>query len=153
MGLTSRRKRPLDRQIPSLRDTRLIIIAAEGQKTERQYFESELFGNRRVQVKVFGTEDCKSAPKYVYERLKQFVEQYDLQPDDQLWLVIDKDRWPDEQLSEVCRRAVGRRRPQCQLAISNPCFELWLYLHHSDWTLGAKTSRKVVQEATTRQTS
>ncbi len=42
MGFTSRRKRPLDRHIPHLRDTRLIIIVTEGQKTEKQYFESEM---------------------------------------------------------------------------------------------------------------
>lgn len=146
MGLTSRRKRPLDREIPHRRDTRLIIVAAEGKWTERQYFESHVFRNSRVQVRVLATEDCKSAPKYVYQRLKEFAEQYELQPNDQLWLVVDKDRWPDVQLSDVCRRAVGRKRLRCRLAISNPCFELWLYLHHADWALGAKTSSEVVQE-------
>ncbi len=145
MGLTSRQKRPLDRQISSFRDTRLIIIAAEGEKTEKQYFESKLFDNRRVQVKVLPAEDGKSAPKHVYERLKEYTENFDLQRNDQLWLVVDRDHWPDAQLSEVCSHAVGHRRIRCQPAISNPCFELWLYLHHADWTLGPKTSSEVVQ--------
>ena len=68
-ALTSRRKRPLDRDVPHLRDTRLIIIASEGEKTEKQYFESGLFGNRRVQVKVLETQDGRSAPNWVLARL------------------------------------------------------------------------------------
>ena len=48
MGMTSRRKRPLDHAIPHQRDTRLIIIATEGEKTERQYFS--MFRNVRVRV-------------------------------------------------------------------------------------------------------
>ena len=32
------------------------------------------------------------------------------------------------------------------MAISNPCFELWLYLHHADWALGAKTSKELERE-------
>ncbi len=39
---------PWNREIPHQRDTRLIIIAAEGEITEKQYFESELFYNHRV---------------------------------------------------------------------------------------------------------
>lgn len=57
MGITSRRKRPLDRKIPHLRDTNLIIIAVEGEKTEKQYFESNFFQRKRVQVKVLETKE------------------------------------------------------------------------------------------------
>ena len=70
MSLTSRQKRPLNRNIPHLRDTKLIIIVAEGTNTEKLYFESELFKCPRIQVKVFEIQDNKSAPK-IY---KQFVE-------------------------------------------------------------------------------
>ena len=65
MGLTSRQKRPFDRKIPSLRDARLIIIAAEGQETEKQYFKSELFQSSKVHVIVLPPKDGRSAPKHV----------------------------------------------------------------------------------------
>jgi hypothetical protein len=46
-----------------------------------------------------------------------------------LWLVIDVDRWGDKKLSEVCREAKQRGY---HLAVSHPCFEVWLYLHLDD---------------------
>ncbi len=149
MGLTSRKKRPLDRTVDHYRDTRLIIIATEGEKTEKQYFESELFGNRRVQVKVLQTESGHSAPKHVLNRLKEFARDCDLQPDDQLWLVVDVDRWPIEQLVDTCSGAIRGRQITCQLAISNPCFELWLYLHLAEWENGEANCRTVRQKLRT----
>lgn len=66
MALTSRKKRPLDRGVEHLGDTRLIIIAAEGHNTEAQYFS--LVDSTRVQVKVLATgADHQSAPEYVLE--------------------------------------------------------------------------------------
>lgn len=144
MGITSRRKRPLDRTVQHLRDTRLVIIAAEGEKNEKQYFESELFGNRRVQVRVLHTTRGESAPEHVKERLRKFEQETDLQPDDQLWLVIDVDRWRGKKLSNVCSWAAQRRnRPLVQLAISNPCFDIWLYLHFADWNAGRVSSKQI----------
>ncbi|MDD3926892.1 MAG: RloB family protein [bacterium] len=146
MGLTSRRKRPLDRTIPHLRDTRLIIIAAEGNKTEKQYFESGLFHDHRVQVKVLNSDDNRSAPNHVFNRLKRYAVEVEWQPGDQLWLMVDKDRWPEKLLSEVCSCAVRGRKFKINLALSNPSFELWLYLHHSDWTSGTVSSRDMEKE-------
>jgi len=128
--------------VAHLRDTRLIVIASEGSKTEKQYFESKLFGNCRVQVKVLETADGKSAPQHVLRRLKEFAKDVDLQADDQLWLVVDRDRWPEATLSDVCSHAVRGRRHKCLPAISNPCFELWLYLHHAEWQHGQTTSQE-----------
>ncbi len=129
MTLTSRRSRPLDRTIPHLRDTRLIIIATEGERTEKQYFDIFARKSTRVQIKVLETEDGESAPKHVLRRLKQYRADYQLGKSDELWLVIDKDRWPDEQLSQI---AAESNRSHFGLAVSRPCFEVWLYLHHSD---------------------
>lgn len=145
MVLTSRIKRPLNRTIPCLRDTSLIIIAAEGEFTEKQYFESSLFRNRRIQVMVLETENGHSAPIHVYKRLKEYAQVVNLEPDDQLWLMVDKDRWPDNQLAQVCSHAI-RGRKKAMLAISNPSFELWLYLHIDDWTAGVITSQAMERD-------
>ena len=144
MGITSRKKRPLDRRIEHERDTSLVIIATEGEKTEKQYFESKLFKSTRVQVRVLETTEGMSAPKHVIDRLRGYVREYNLEEGDQLWLVFDRDRWPEEQLAEVCRQAQRMHKGKAiRLGISNPCFELWLYLHHADWTKSSATPKEV----------
>jgi hypothetical protein len=137
MSITSRRKRPLDHTIPHLRDTRLIIIATEGKETEKQYFEDEAFQHIRVQIRVLPTGvDGRSAPQHVLARLKEFAAEYELQPNDQLWIAIDKDRWEERALADVCNKAARSTLLRAKAAVSTPCFELWLYLHRADWTEG-----------------
>lgn len=128
MALTTRRKRPLDRRTrpEPHRDARLFVIATEGEKTEKQYFS--LFRNRRCQVKIIETSEGRSAPKYVLERLKKFKKEYQLKGDDELWLMIDVDRWPEGKLAAVSSQSAQNN---FFLAVSNPCFEIWLYMHHA----------------------
>jgi hypothetical protein len=57
---------------------------------------------------------------------------------DVLWLVIDTDRWGDKQLSEVTSECVSKH---FRLAVSNPCFELWLILHYEDSDSISKTAK------------
>ncbi len=141
MALTSRRKRPLDHAVPHLRDTRLIVIATEGAKTEGQYFD--LFERKRVQIHVLPTEDGFSAPKHVFARLAEFKKECELGKDDQLWLMIDVDRWQESSLAEVASESIKKK---FQLAVSNPCFELWLYLHHGDVDAGSRITSNDLKE-------
>jgi len=110
------------------RDTKLFIVATEGKETEKQYFR--MFNSTRIKVEILATtEDGKSSPEYVLERLDKCKKQYDLNEDDMLWLVSDVDRWGDKKLSAACSQA---RQRGYNLAISNPCFEVWLTLHFED---------------------
>ncbi len=127
MALTSRRSRPLDRAVAHLRDTRLLIIAAEGRETERQYFA--MFRSTRVQIKVLSADDNRSAPEYVLERLRQFRDEYQLGEGDTLWLMLDVDSWGDKKLAAITREAAGGG---FGLAVSHPCFEVWLLFHFAD---------------------
>lgn len=133
MSLTSRKKRELDHTVPHLRDARLIVIATEGTHTEDQYFD--IFESKKVQIRVLVTEDGHSAPKHVFQRLADYKKEYQIGKDDQLWLMIDKDRWEEAHLSEVASESIKKK---FQLAVSNPCFELWLYLHHDDVDSGVR---------------
>ena len=120
------RTKLLDRE-HDRRSAKLFVIATEGKDTEKQYFE--MFGNRKVKVEILATgDDNKSAPEYVLERLDKFKDLYGFSEDDELWLVLDVDRWR-KQLITVCRQA---KQKGYQLAISNPCFEIWLCLHFGD---------------------
>lgn len=127
----TRRSKLLDRKT-NVRDAALCVIATEGRHTERQYFEG--FGNRKVRVIPLPTgDDNKSAPQHVLKRLDDFKAENDIGPDDALWLMVDVDRWGVKRLKGVCQSAVQKGY---RLAVSNPCFELWLYLHHADAETG-----------------
>lgn len=83
----------------AFRDARLIIIASEGKETEKIYFNAlaKDYRNPRVHVKVLERseeEQNNSSPSHVMKQLDDYKEQYSLEADDELWLVIDKDRWP-----------------------------------------------------------
>jgi len=142
MTLTTRRKKPLDRRTrpEPHRDARLFVIATEGEKTEKQYFS--LFRNRRCQVKIIASSEGRSAPKYVLEQLKKFKKEYQLKGDDELWLMIDVDRWPEGELAAVPSQSMQNN---FFLAVSNPCFEIWLYLHH------ASTRKKSISSVEMKQ--
>ena len=109
------------------------MIATEGADTEPAYFlglqEREIIDRSRVHIEVIPTprEDGTSAPKHVLRRLDAFASRYRLHEGlDELWLVVDVDRWPPQHLSEVAQEATQKR---FALSVSNPCFELWLLLH------------------------
>lgn len=131
MPFTTRRKRPIERKSGKLRDARLIVIATEGEKTEKAYFDYFSRHETRIQIVIIPSCEGKSAPKHVLDRLKLYKKTIDLSPKDELWLVIDKDRWSDKELARISSEA---RRFHFKLALSNPCFELWLFFHLANLT-------------------
>lgn len=119
----------------AFRDARLIVIASEGKDTERIYFKAlaKEYTNLRVHVHILErseNEQNNSSPEHVLKQLNDYKSKYDLEADDELWLVVDKDRWTEAMLSHVateCSQEVAMH-----MALSNPCFELWLLLHMED---------------------
>lgn len=121
-----RKRRPLVRTVET-KDAKLIVIATEGEKTEKIYFDG--FRNSRIKIRTIPSEEGRSAPSYVLENVQKFKNEYDLDADDELWLAGDVDRWPERNLSEIARSCASKR---FRLAVSNPCFEIWLALHCPD---------------------
>lgn len=115
---------------PAVRDARLIIIATEGIQTEVQYFNAlkldERYRNSKVHVEVLERPATDSSPQHVMDMLRDFEAKFSLNEYDELWLVIDLDRWGDKKISDIAAQCVQKRY---QLAASNPCFEIWLLLH------------------------
>ena len=70
--------------------------------------------------------DTKSAPIHVFNKLKKEIKDlYNLDLDDELWMIIDRDSWSNiQEIFDLCI-AEGN----FHLALSNPCFEFWLLLH------------------------
>ena len=112
------------------RDASLIFIACEGEQTERQYFSFNCLKNSRVKLIIIPS-DGKSAPSYVLDNLKARTKSYSLNVSDQMWIVSDIDKWNYEtQLKPLFGKKI--KTIPVQLALSNPCFEVFLYLHFFD---------------------
>lgn len=112
-----------------VRNPKLIIIATEGTKTEPRYFDALaiFYASSKIHVRVLDRLESASDPQRVLNQLREFRREYRLHPTDELWLVIDVDRWTTQMLSDVTSQA---GQLFASLAVSNPCFEVWLLLHH-----------------------
>lgn len=112
-----------------------ILIVCEGEKTEPSYFEGLA---HEEEVRLVHVEIVKSGgvPKSVVERAVALKK--DAQRDakrqrdanleyDEVWCVFDVDAHP--KLAEALDQA---RSNSIEVALSNPCFELWIWLHFDD---------------------
>ena len=129
MPLTHRKPRPLSRDKQTFRDDRLFIIACDDTYAPKQYFE--FFRIPRIHVHVVPTTDGTSAAQAVLNRLLEYAHQ----EQDERWLLLDTDhaiRGPHIKqflaaLQTACQQGIN-------VAVSRPCFELWLLLHHVEET-------------------
>ncbi len=120
-----RKTRPLDRDSGVVRDASLVIIASEDTYAVKQYFAR--FKTKKVQFLVLpSTDDGRSAPGHVLDRLCDAVKEHATEAGDSFWLCIDRDRWDSAKLSHVVSQCHAR---DFNVAMSHPCFELWLLLH------------------------
>jgi hypothetical protein len=129
----ARRNDSLRRRRPYREVKRRILIVCEGVVTERHYFNDLRIQTKslvELQIEPGGT------PKTLVERgveLKKAAEKVAKREKDQnlrydaVWSVFDVDQHPF--LSEAQQQA---RDNGIEVAISNPCFELWALLHFQD---------------------
>ena len=140
-----RKKRPIDRRQEHLRDTSLIVIASEDRYAVKQYFD--LFRSVRVQVRVLETEDGLSSPGAVLGRLDDYIQEYDIGPDDSFWFVTDTDHWVEPgHIANLTRVIQECKQKKIGVAISNPCFDLWLLMHFSKGELPLAATCKEIGE-------
>lgn len=126
-----RKRKSFERQ-EGIKSGRLVVIAAEGKDTENIYFEEMKASIHAsgVHVEVLRRGTNESSPEEVYRQIQGFVSEYDIDEDDQLWAVVDRDKWTEKMLSEVAMKCSQNRF--FYFCVSNPCFELWLILHLED---------------------
>jgi hypothetical protein len=140
-----KKNRPLDRSANVVRDANLIVIASEDKYAVGQYFD--FFRSTKIQFKYLETEDGKSAPEHVLDRLDEYKKEFEVGEGDQFWLVCDCDHWIKsghiKNLAGVMREC---RQKGIQVALSNPCFELWLLLHFADFPKEDKLTCKEVEK-------
>jgi hypothetical protein len=122
-----RRRRPLRQPHPR------ILIVCEGTRTEPRYFR-EMRHRERIPVDL--EIDPGGTPKTLVERAVASKKTAERQAKsgkdrnslyDEVWCVFDVDEHPF--LAEARQQATDNH---LSLAISNPCFELWVLLHFED---------------------
>ena len=136
--MMSRKPRRFTRRIGERSYRKLFLIAAEGAKTEPQYFS--MFNSRQATVQVTCLK-CghDSAPPQVLKRMTTWLKKNGLKDSDEAWLVVDKDQWTDAQLMEL--HLWAQSKGNYGFALSNPKFEYWLLLHFEEGK-GVQSSRQ-----------
>jgi hypothetical protein len=111
----------------------VLYLSVEGEKREKVYFEALTrktgdLGAGRFTLYVDAATHGQSAPPQVLQRALAFhtIHSY---PAERIWLVMDMDRQHVPLMEEMLTRI---QEIGFSLALSNPCFELWLWLHQHD---------------------
>lgn len=146
-----RKKRGYIRETPQhlVRDYRLFAIACEGEKREPMYFSMFQNMSPRITVDIIGEivsieemnehHQQRSSPEWVLDRAIKYVEKEGLADDDELWFIMDIDKWSVEQIRAIATYC--DEKTNWHIALSNPCFEVWLYFHKkSDISLSVSTT-------------
>jgi len=103
----------------------IFVIATDGTKTEPRYFDQFKKSNK-ITIKIIYHANI---PKVLRE-LNNYCRDNTVTPKtDNVWLVIDKDEKESTELTQIANKC---RNKEYNLAVSNPCFEYWLYLHHAE---------------------
>ena len=108
------------------RDFRKFIIIAEGER-EDEYFLYFQQLSQRVVIEIVPRIGGKSAVKYLLERVSNYEYQKGIESEDQVWFVLDVDNWPKKAVNDLIQNC--KETGNWNIAISNPCFEVWLHYH------------------------
>lgn len=127
--------RKLERNQPSKPIQHTILIACEGTKTEQMYFNN-IKTELRSQNIIVLPPDKKTDPGNIIERLIKERQQRKYEQrwtkNDAAWAVFDGDEHIEKSRTSW-ENAINRANSQkINLAITNPCFELWYLIHFQD---------------------
>lgn len=122
-----RKPRPLRREERGFRDDRMIIVACDDTHAPKQYLE--LLKLSRVKVHVLAAQPGQDHQDAI-RRLRAFRAQYELVDGDELWVLLDTDHFDEgTHLRGFLESLRGALDLGAKVALSKPCFELWLLLH------------------------
>ncbi|MEU9712565.1 RloB family protein [Streptomyces sp. NPDC047967] len=143
-----KRGKPLKRTKGARPEQRRFLIYCEGERTENQYFKGLSADLRTLPVAIrlggehgepqslvrAAIEHRKRAPRSPEDRRTAY---------DEVWCVIDVEApRPHDGLDSALELA---RQHGIEVALTNPCFELWIMLHFHDVT-GYRTSDQAQKE-------
>lgn len=136
------------RRAARMKPRKLILVMVEG-KTEECYFNllNDKLKASEVTVKCYQAEH--STPDAVIKSAMEFKAPRNLKYD-QRWVVYDADVLTGKQIQRALEQA---RQGHLQSAISNPCFEYWLLLHHECCTPAFNSSDQCIGRLQERDTT
>ncbi len=129
------------------------ILAFEGTVTERKYFEdlraSEYFNDSGLIETVSLKREKRdgNSPVGVKALLSKIKREYNFRPTDEFWLIIDRDDWERihkinlDKIVEDCQK-----EQNFYMALSIPCFEIWLILHLARLSDFSKEDQHLIYE-------
>ena len=122
---------PHKRRVNNRSFIKKFIISCEGGVTEKEYFTFLKSVCWRYAFIDILTDKQKSSPDKVLERIIGYGKS--LKVGDELWCVIDRDYWTEEQISMLTEWVAGGDGKIVRgVAMSNPKFELWLLAHFQE---------------------
>lgn len=132
-------KRSFRRPPPKREEKPKIIIACEGEETERNYLDDLRRIHRLTSADIRILPHEGTDPRTIVTQTATFVRQEQRekawQPSrDQAWAVFDGDEHRDEPgKRDNWNAAMQRARDlKIHMAVSNPCIEFWYLLHYQD---------------------
>ena len=129
--MTRPKPEELKRPAP-VRDSRCYYIACEDKYASPNYFThlKDMVRCSRINIIIIPSLDGMSSPKHVLSNLSDGTEG-NYQDGDVFWMLIDLDHNNHEshRVSFIETQKEAKHSGVC-VAISRPCFEFWLLLHH-----------------------
>ena len=121
---------PRRKYTPKRLPKHVLRVLTEGTRTEPRYFFSWRERYARVRLELA---DSGMTPDALVRRAREYVKKQPLKHADrdfdEIWCVFDTDK--HENLKEAL---VEAEQGNINVALSNPCFELWLVLHAKEQT-------------------
>ena len=151
MSLISRKPISIGRPERQMRDDRVFVVSTEDTDAPEQYFAALPLPRVKVLVLPTPRNSGQSSPEHVVDRLKEAFEtvrqRREVQDGDEFWVLLDTDHHVK---GSHLRGTIGALKTATQagfeVAVSNPCFDLWLLLHHAEMAPGeAMTNYREVE--------
>lgn len=138
-----KRKIELKQRKENLRkELKLFLIICEGEKTERFYFKEFRERNNGIRIEV---PNCSYTDPVNLVRFANKIKSaydIDLKRGDSIWCVFDADLNNNDMIKKAGSEA---GRDKIEIALSNPCFEVW-YLLHFEFSTAFMSTGQVVQK-------
>jgi len=149
MGLIERQPRSLTRETVKKYSDKIFIIGVEGRKDEPEYLGSlnpveylDSFNMMQVNVISLAPPDDKSAIEYIINELDEYRNKgkifidgrpaREISKNDEFWIMADVDRNLRNRKKLFLEKLQEAYDKKYNLAISNPCLEVWFILHFRD---------------------
>lgn len=138
MSARRRQAKPLRRSTGKRPERRTLVVFTEGKNSEPDYINglkklSHVAENVALSIEV---DALHGVPLTLVEQAIVRSKDDEI---DECWCVFDVE-WPKHHPN--LQKAVGRaRQHKIGLAVSNPCFELWLILHHRKFSKFENTDK------------